>query len=480
MNNWKYKLVISDEITIETPIKAEATISWGINQQGQAAQFTLHNLSTTHRAQIRFNPSLISLNPKLALAPASKIEFYVSSDGKSYTKIFVGVILEAYSMQIGGQVGCTTYITAKAVDAWWAHSSHIFAKGTSKRDAIKVLLKDMPNVTLGNLGSIDGNFLTDTTCDGNTFEQIQKITGANCFIDNGVISIIPPNEAIEGTMTTLSQDTYLLGTPQIKSSYLTFKCLFIPELRFQQLLNVNSRVYSDFSGSYKVVGFTHTLVFSETESGNKTTDVCCVLIDDMAGQDVVTTMGTNKTDADTYNTTISNQTKNKVNGEKVTTINAEVSGDISRVKKYLQSHNGEIPNAQITSNISWKEMLGFHRNTKSDLANIPLDRLANCVKIAQKLQTFKDTHFPSEWLKINCGYRSTSANSKTPKAASGSWHTQGGAIDFTISGNSAKTKEIYKKYFWGMFQGGHGCAFDNGYYIHVDIGSRKPVYKYPV
>ena len=45
MNNWKYKLVISDEITIETPIKAEATISWGINQQGQAAQFTLHNLS---------------------------------------------------------------------------------------------------------------------------------------------------------------------------------------------------------------------------------------------------------------------------------------------------------------------------------------------------------------------------------------------------------------------------------------------------
>lgn len=480
MNNWKYKLIIGEEeIKVESPIRLEATITWGVNQNAQSAQFTLYNLSTKHRAEIRFNPALTLLNPQHALAPSSQIRFYVSQDGQSYTQIFVGVIIDAYSSEVGGQVGCTTHINANTLDVWWAKSSHIFAKGTSKREALKVLIKDMPNLKLGNLGSIEGNFLTDTTCDGNTFEQIQKITGANCFVDNGEISIIPSNEAVEGTIDELSEETFLLGTPQIKGGWITFKCLFIPELRFQQLLKVTSNVYPDFKGDYRVVGYTHTLLFSETEGGQKTTDVCCNLINSMPGQDIVTTMGTSKSDANDYQTILSNQSKNKVKGEDVTSIDADISGDIKSIKQYLFTHNGEIPNKKITPNISWKEMLGFHRNTNANRRIISLDELSYCVRIAQKLQKFRDTYFPNEWLRINCGWRSNGANASTPGASSGSWHTKGGAIDFTISGNSSKTKEIYKKYFWTNWDGGHGCKSDNGYYIHVDIGRRHNVYRYP-
>ena len=480
MNNWKYKLKIYDkdnkEILIESPVRLEATITFGINGQSGSGTFTLYNLSASHRAEIRYNPSILAMNIKTFIDVSAKVEFYVSQDGQSFTKIFEGALVEAYSQETGGAVGIATYITANMIYTQLALSSHIFAKGTSKREAIKTIVKDIPNVKLGNLGSIEGNFLTDTTCDGNAFEQIQKITGGNAFVDNGELNVIPPNESVDAFLDKIHDDTALLGTPMVKEAYISFKCMFIPELRYLQYLDIDSHIYSDFSGSYKVVGYTHTLVFSETEGGSKTTDVCCLACDESPNQDIVSTMGTSKND-ENYETLTTTQTKNKVKGEDVSTLNSQEKGDIVSVLRYIRTHNGEVPNSKITKNISWKEMLASSSSTtnadrKQDLNEQILGR---CVTIAKKLQQFKDTYLPSgTTITFNSGWRSRRANATIPGASSNSWHVKGGAVDIKFGSN---TRSYYKQFFWKNWDGGHGYGSQG--YIHVDIGSRRAVYRYP-
>lgn len=467
LNKWQYKLQIGD-IEIKTPVRMECTMSWGVGTQGQSASFKLYNLSKGHREEIRYNPYLYQLGIVTPVNTSTQVKLFVAKDGQSFVKVFDGMILEAYSVEQGSSVGVETNITCTTLDVGCSRSRVTFAKGTSKREAIKTLVKDMPNVTLGNLGSIEGDFLTDTTCDGNTFEQIQKITGGNVFVDNGVLNVLPPNEGIESTLKTINTKNGLLGTPSWKGALLSFQCLFIPELRYNQHIKVESSLFPDFSGEYFVSGFTHTLVFSETEGGNKVTDVCCTKVSNAAGQDVSATLGTSKTD-ENYQTLTTNQTKNKVKGEDVTALDAEISGDIKSIQKELQLNKGKlipkIKNKKITPNISWGEMLGFHRNTDADRAAISLSQLGQIVSIAQRLQKVHDTYFNDTPINITCGWRSARANNQTPGASSSSDHVKGGAIDFHCG---AKTREIFYKAIEATKWGGRQYGFYAGdNFIHV-------------
>lgn len=472
LNNWKYKLIITnkdnEQITIETPIRMECTISMGINQSSATANFVLYNLSATHRAQIRYSPALLCQNIKTFTDVMSDIELYVAKDGQSYVRMFKGALIEAYSQESGAQPGIATYITAYNIPIWMTMSSHIFAKGTSKREAIKAIAKDIPGVNLDNLGSIEGNFLTDTTCDGNALEQIQKICGGNAFVENDSLSVIPTNECIQGFLSEITDDAVILGTPIIKQAYLTFKCLFIPELKFQQNLKVKSKVYPDFNNNYRVVGYTHTLVFSETEGGNKTTDVHCLYCDEAAYQDVITTMGVVK-DGDDYKTAISTQSNNLVNGETVTPLSDTEQGDIIRVWNYLQTHNGEIPNWKVTADISWSAMIGHNNKPSERKSELSKDILANCVVMAKKLQRFKDVNRLGA-LTISSGWRSRKNNTNCG-GAGGSLHLYGRAIDFKV-GN---TRSIYYSLIHGKWDGGYGLSPKWGH-IHIDNGRRCNVY----
>lgn len=472
LNNWKYKLKIYDkdnnEILIETPIRMEATISFGVNGQSATANFTLYNLSKAHRAQIRFNPTIYAMQLKTFVNAAAKIELYVAQDGQSYVKIFQGALVEAYSLETGGQVGVATYITANFIYSSLALSSRIFSKGMSKREAIKTIAKDIPEVQLKNLGSIEGNFLTDTTCDGNAFEQIQKICGGNAFVENGELNIIPPNESVDSAIDKISNDALLLGTPLAKGAYITFKTMFIPELKFLQYLKIESSLFPDFSDEYKVVGYTHTLVFSETEGGTKTTDVHCLACSESSYQDAVSTLGVTK-DGEDYKTVITNPSVNKVKGEEVTALSSEEKGDIQSVFNYLQRNSGKIPNKKITPNISWNDMIGHDNYASERVKELTLDKLGQCVTIAKKLQNFIDVNRLSN-ITISSGWRSN-RNNRACGGATNSLHLYGRAIDFTISNG----KNIYYTYFHGKWGGGYGFSTKWGH-IHVDNGYRHNVY----
>ena len=474
MNNWKYKLIITnknnEQIIIQSPIRMECTISFGINQSSRTANFTLHNLSVSHRAELRYSPGLLIRNNfKTPIDVMSIVELYVAKDGQSYTRIFKGALLEAYSQQIGGTPGTTTHLVVNNLPIWTSISSHIFKAGTSKREAIKIILRDIPDVTLDNLGSIEGNFLTDTTCDGNALEQIQKICGSNAFVENDKISIIPTNESIEGYIDKITDDAVILGTPIVKGAYLTFKCLFIPELRFQQNLRVKSNLFTDFNGTYRVVGYTHSLIFSEEEGGTKTTDIHCYFCDESIYQDVVTTMGVTK-DSDDYKTAVTTRGNNIVKGENVIPLSAEETGDVKRVFQHIQRNNGAIPPWKITANITWENMIGNGNYPSERMRELDIKKLSNCVSIAKQLQRFNDAKRISGW-KVTSGWRSVRNNTKW-HGETNSLHLDGRAIDFSVP----NSRGIYYLNFHNIWNGGFGLS-TKWYHIHVDNGVKKNVYR---
>ena len=472
IRNWAYKLEIGD-ITIQSPVRLEGNISFGSNNNAQGV-FQLYNLSAANRAKIWFQPGFISMDDELRTITLS-----VAKDGQSFIEIFKGQITEAYSTMKGGQVGIVTYITATFADLWWTRSSHTFSAGTSKREAIKAIINDMPHVTQGAMGNIEGNFLTDTTCDGNAFEQIQKISGGNCFIDNGKIYITNCNEVIYTGIHEISSDTSLLGTPQYKGGFYTVESMFIPEIRLHQFLRVESKLNSAFDNDYCVIGFSHNFVFDVTQSGNKQTTLSLVVTDKMPNQDISTTTGTSKTDANNYQTLSNDKATYKVQGENRSELSSTVGGDVESVYQYIQLHNGQPPNKKIIGTITWVDMIhpsGSGNNYSDIKREITRDYLKNCVVIATKLWKFKTTWFNNYNIKINSGWRTRENNSSSStKGATNSFHLYGQAIDFCIKDGSNAT--IYNAYIAPKWDGEYGLGRgQGGTWIHVGLGKRKCCY----
>lgn len=463
MNKWAYKLQYGD-ITITNPIRMEGSISYGANTNMQA-NFTLYNLSASSRNQIYYQPANILMESKFV-----KVSLSVAKDGQSFVELFSGVVQEAYSTEKGSQVGIATHISAFVTDIAWANSSHIFAKGTSKKEAVKTILNDMPNITLGSIGNLDGNFLTDTTCDGNSFEQLQKITGGNCFVDNNKLYIVNANECVYTGIHEISNDTILLGTPSYKGGFYNIQSIFFPEARNQQLIKLKSHLFPDFDGEYRVVGYTHNFIFDDGDSGQKTTDFSMVRIDNMPNADIVTTTGTSKTNANDYQTLSKDNGKYKIENEKVTSVNTDGGADVESVYKYIQLNNGKIPNKQITPNISWREMLGFYRNTDSQRkSECTKEVLSNVASLAQRLQKFRDTYFNTSTINITCGWRSNLANTQAG-GESGSLHKSGKAVDFYFGSLNVNSQWSKILAYWN---GGRGKYTT---FIHVDLGSKSRVW----
>lgn len=265
----RYRITVysKDETTIvEYPITCKFNVTRGVFAQSHKATIQLYNLAPTTRNQI--------FQDQLNLDPV-KFKYVRLEAGWNGTmsEIFVGRIMQAYSFKSGGQTDVITEIQALALDIFDCQTSHTFAEGTSFKDALKTMASDMPNVILGNTGSLDGIFQTPTTFDGMAMEEINKLTGGHSFVDNGVLNTLMDNEVIDVPVPVISNYTTLLETPMRRDANLEVKALFLPDLIVGQLVEVDSSISPDFNGQFKLVGFTHDCLISPTQAGNRTTQL---------------------------------------------------------------------------------------------------------------------------------------------------------------------------------------------------------------
>lgn len=374
--------------------------------------------------------------------------------GDNLSMIFRGRILQAYSHKSGGQTDVITEIQAQALDIFDCESSHTFEAGTTFKDAAQTLANDLPNVTLANIGELEGIFQTRTTFDGSTIEQLNKLTGGHAFVDNGQLNILMNNEVLDVPVPVITDENGLLDTPMRRDANLEVKMLFEPSLMVGQLLEIKSSIAPNFNGQYKVLDFTHDCLISGSEAGNRTTTVNLWIGPLLPG--AIDALKENK----------NSSPFSKVKGPDVTPILGFVPNSAKATYQYIQSHNGKLPNTKITNKISWKDMLGNNNTDADRLKECTLNVCINAFYTATKLEATLKTILPGKKFTITSGWRST-RNNKSCQGAANSRHLYGLAVDFVVSGLTVN------KFARSFAQAWDGWTLNEKTWMHAQIEPTK-------
>ena len=135
---------------------------------------------------------------------------------------------------------------------------------------------------------------------------------------------------------------------------------------------------------------------------------------------------------------------------------------INNVYDYIQTNNGQIPNAQITANISWEEMIG-HDNTPAERkSECTKEVLTNIYHTAQQLQKIHDTYWQGRPLIISSGWRSV-RNNKSCGGAPRSRHLYGKEVDFNLGLPTIKKDFDTMQKYW------KGYVLFEGTWIHAQM-----------
>ena len=420
-------------VIITDPITCHFNVTRGILTDNNKATIQLYNLAPATREQI-FQDALVIDWRRF------KYVHLEAGYGNSLSMIFKGRILQAYSHKSGGQTDVITEIQAMALDIFDCQTSYMFKAGTTKKEAFQTMVLDLPNVKLANMGSLEGEFLTDTTFDGNTLSCLSQLTGGNVFIDNGEVNCLKESEVIDVAVPVISDDSCLLETPMRRDANLEVKMLFQPDLLVGQLLEIKSRVSPNFNGQYKVLGFTHDCTISGATAGTRITTVNLYVGVFLPSE---------------------NGEFNKVKGiDKITPVIGKTPDSAREVYQYMQKHNGKLPNSKCYGSITWKNMLG---NNNTDYERLNLCTLAICTNayyIAKSVYELVTKNFSGRTPKVNSGWRSP-RNNKSCGGATKSRHLLGLACDFNVNGVATQTAYPTVAKAWS------GYTLNEGSWIHV-------------
>lgn len=441
----------TETITIKLPITCKMTITRSVLAESISANIQLYNLAPSTRNMIFQDLFVIDQTQwKYVHVEAGY------GDEESLSMIFQGRILQAYSRKAGGQTDVITEIQAQALDIFDCQSSHTFAAGTTYQEAYNILGSDLLNCVIGNTGNLQGIFQTSTTFDGNTFEQLNKLSGGNTFVDNGTLNTIMSNECIDVPVPVISDSAGLLETPVRRDASLDVKMIFQPDLIIGQLLEIKSNIFTAYNGQYKVLGFTHDLLFSASQAGTRTT-TCQLWIGPLLPGAQITQTGDkvqNKFD--------------KVKGTDISSVNSTIPESIQAVYRYIQDNNGAPPEkGKISRSVLWKEMIGNNNKDSERLSQLNIYILTNCYQTAIKFQEIVDKYYPGSKVQINSGWRSTQNNASC-QGKPNSKHLRGLAIDFRIQGKD-QYNDVYRTFqrAWN----GKVIYYPKGNFVHIQTDS---------
>lgn len=446
-SNPQYKVVVytnEDTITITNPITCSFNVSRGVLSDNNKATIQLYNLAPSTREKI--------FQDAYTIEPSKfKYVWLYAGYSDNMPLIFKGRILQAYSKKTGGSVDIVTEIQAMALDIFDCQTSYTFKAGTTKKEAFQTMVLDMPSVKLANLGTLEGEFLTDTTFDGSAMENLSKLTGGNVFIDNDTINCIETYEVIDVPVPVISDDSCLLETPIRKDANLEVKTLFMPDVIVGQLLEIKSRISPNFNGQFKVIGFNHDCLISETQAGSRITTLNLW----------IGVFLPNATITDSNNKPVVQFQKVKAN--KITPVIGKTPDSAREVYEYIQKNKGKLPNTKCYGNITWRNMLGNDNSDNERLNFCKLEYITNAFYTAKSVykmcvKNFGKSHVPY----VTSGWRSPANNTRCG-GATRSRHLYGLACDFIVTGvNKNKAYPVIRQ-AWG------GYTINEATWIHVQI-----------
>lgn len=404
---------------ITDPISIHFNVSKSLYQTDSAVStITLYNIDPSIRECIYQDRLLFDWSK-------SKTFTLEAGYGDTLTLVSAGRIQQCHSELRGTDM--VTVIEVMDPDILNQYTSVTFEAGTTFKEAYKYLVSQFPNLQPGECGTLEGTFKSPTIFEGNSFFIINQLTGKHTFIDNGKINTLQDNETLqESGAYLITSETGLLGTPKRYDAILEVSMLFEPKLKLGQLVEIQSDTQSRFNGQYRINGITHDCTISSAECGTRTTTIQLIYLDWIADSNSNLTGSTQKVGAAT------------VIDNNVQPLNTIVLANARATYEFVQKNNGRIPNTWIIQGvISWKDMLKHNNKADEIKTDLTLEKAANCEAVANRLYSFVNKYFPGKKITINSGFR-TVANNRREGGVANSQHLYGRAIDFKLSGVTAK------------------------------------------
>jgi len=371
--------------------------------------------------------------------------------GETLTLVTTGRIQQCYSELQG--VDMVTTIEVMDPDILNQFTSVTFEAGTTFKEAYQFLASQFPNLLSGECGQLEGEFRSPTIFEGNTYWLMNQLTGGHTFVDNGKVNTLNDNEVLkESGAYYITSETGLLGTPRRYDTILEVSMLFEPKLKLGQLIEIKSDTQSRFNGQYRVNGITHDCTISSAECGTRTTTIQIIYLNWLEDSNNAITGSTQKVGAA------------EVKNNKVQPLSSRISATARAVYEFVQKNNGKIPNVWIIPQvISWQDLLKHNNQDNEIKSDLTLSKTANCEAIAHKVYDFVNKYFRGKKITINSGFR-TIANNKREGGVANSQHLYGRAVDFKVSGVTAKTLAKTAKNS-GMFS----WVGEYSTWVHVDV-----------
>lgn len=272
MIKWNRNYILSIQVSggwidITMPFTMSFSIVRNTLAQANTGTFTILNLSEDTRRKIYKDKY------KTAVYKGIELRAGYGDSKETLPLIFKGNIKQAYSQRNG--VNYETSI--EAYDGGFsyvnANTGRSFSQGTSDKQIIETLIKDLPNISVGKIGKFVDKLPKGNTLQGPTIELLKNITKSNFFIDNEKAYCLQENECFKGAIQKITSDTGLLGSPLREEALLTFTIMFEPRLQVGQYIQLESQTEKLFNGDYKVIGIEHQGIISDAQSGRCITKV---------------------------------------------------------------------------------------------------------------------------------------------------------------------------------------------------------------
>lgn len=251
------------QIQIANPFTVEFDVNRSVLSSANTSSFKLYNLNKNTRSQIYKDKYTTNLY--------QGVEFKAGYQGLTPT-IFKGNVKQCYSVREG--VNFVT--TLEAYDGGFAfingQTSTNFPAGTPQNAVLESILKDLPRVNRGAVGTFTGSLTRGNSISGNTADLLKELSGNAFFVDLEKAYVLQDDEAILGPISVLTSSTGLLGTPRREENVLTVDMIFEPRLLIgQQILLNTSTGEGGFNGLFKVISLHHKGMISDAICGSATT-----------------------------------------------------------------------------------------------------------------------------------------------------------------------------------------------------------------
>jgi hypothetical protein len=188
--------------------------------------------------------------------------------GQELSIIFIGDVWNCYTSRQGSDI-ITKIHALTALKSLQVQSDATLAN-ISRNKILTYAASDMA-LDIEIYSGEDTKFSRPVSISGNSMKIIKKYTDENAYIDNNKIIVLENQDAIKGEVPLINDESGLLGVPRHEDALLSVDIILEPRIVIGQIIEIKSRIMSEFDGQYKVYGIKHEGIISDAVSGSATT-----------------------------------------------------------------------------------------------------------------------------------------------------------------------------------------------------------------